>query len=175
MDKKLNELLNRIGSDKELVSNFSLSLKTGKHLNITGLCAEQKVYVGQYDAKSGEWVPSGEYEVIDYVHSYYDDRAVFSSSMGCYIDQFLPYDEVDRLFPGHDGTPSGKAYYFMDSEGDTFVAVRLEDFGGSRKKILEKMTEESLRLIADAKADAAPGSAAEGTPSASGDGKEDKK
>ena len=45
MDKKLNELLSRIGSDKELVSNFSLSLKTGKHLNITGLCAEQKVYV----------------------------------------------------------------------------------------------------------------------------------
>ena len=45
MDKKLIELLNRIGSDKELVSNFSLSLKTGKHLNITGLCAEQKVYV----------------------------------------------------------------------------------------------------------------------------------
>ena len=55
------------------------------------------------------------------------------------------------------------------------VWIRLEDFGGSRKKILEKMTEESLRLIADAKADAAPGSAAEGTPSASGDGKEDKK
>ena len=97
--------------------------------------AEQNVYVGQYDAKSGEWVPSGEYEVIDYVHSYYDDRAVFSSSMGCYIDQFLPYDEVDRLFPGHDGTPSGKAYYFRDSEGDTFVAVRLEDFGGSAKGI----------------------------------------
>ena len=45
MDKKLIELLNRIGSDKELISNFSLSLKTGKHLNITGLCAEQKVYV----------------------------------------------------------------------------------------------------------------------------------
>ena len=54
------------------------------------------------------------------------------------------------------------------------VWIRLEDFGGSRKKILEKMTEESLRLIADAKADAAPGSAAEGTPSASGDGKGEK-
>ena len=56
------------------------------------------------------------------------------------------------------------------------VWIRLEDFGGSRKKILEKMTEESLRLIADAAADAACGSAAaEKTPSASGDGKEEKK
>ncbi|MCR5329251.1 MAG: transcription-repair coupling factor [Saccharofermentans sp.] len=45
MDKKLLELLGRIESDSELVSEFSLSLKTGKHLNITGLCNEQKVYV----------------------------------------------------------------------------------------------------------------------------------
>ena len=45
MDKSLIELLARIESDKELVSNFSSSLKTGKHLNITGLCNEQKVYV----------------------------------------------------------------------------------------------------------------------------------
>lgn len=97
--------------------------------------AEQKVYVGQYDAKTGEWVPSGEYEVIDYVHANYDARAVYTSSIGCYVDQFLPYDEVDRLFPGHDGTPSGTAYYFKDSEGHTFVAVRMEDFGGSAKGI----------------------------------------
>ena len=56
------------------------------------------------------------------------------------------------------------------------VWIRLEDFGGSRKKILEKMTEESLRLIADAAADADSGSAAaERTPSASGDGKEEEK
>ena len=45
MDNKLIELLSRIESDKELVSEFSLSLKTGKHLNITGLCNEQKVFV----------------------------------------------------------------------------------------------------------------------------------
>ena len=45
MDKKLIELLERIGSDKELAAAFSSSLETGKHLNITGLCAEQKVYV----------------------------------------------------------------------------------------------------------------------------------
>jgi len=45
MDKKLTELLGRIESDRELASAFSSSLKTGKHLNITGLCAEQKVYV----------------------------------------------------------------------------------------------------------------------------------
>ena len=45
MDKSLIELLDKITSDKELVSNFSSGLKTGKHLNITGLCNEQKVYV----------------------------------------------------------------------------------------------------------------------------------
>lgn len=45
MDKSLTELLGRITSDKELAADFSTSLKTGKHLNITGLCNEQKVYV----------------------------------------------------------------------------------------------------------------------------------
>ena len=45
MDKSLIELLGKISADKELVSDFSDSLATGKHLNITGLCAEQKVYV----------------------------------------------------------------------------------------------------------------------------------
>ena len=45
MDKSLIELLGRIASDKELAADFSTSLKTGKHLNITGLCNEQKVYV----------------------------------------------------------------------------------------------------------------------------------
>ena len=45
MDKRIFELLDMIGSDKELVSDFSQSLTTGKHLNITGLCSEQKVFV----------------------------------------------------------------------------------------------------------------------------------
>ena len=45
MDKSLIELLGKISADKELVSEFAESLKTGKHLNITGLCAEQKVFV----------------------------------------------------------------------------------------------------------------------------------
>ena len=45
MDKDLIELLERIRSDKELTAAFSSCLETGKHLNITGLCAEQKVYV----------------------------------------------------------------------------------------------------------------------------------
>ena len=47
MDKSLTELLGRIASDKELAADFSTSLKTGKHLNITGLCNEQKVYVAR--------------------------------------------------------------------------------------------------------------------------------
>ncbi|WP_051689142.1 transcription-repair coupling factor [Butyrivibrio sp. AE2032] len=45
MDKKLIELLEKVGSDKELASEFAASISSGKHLNITGLCAEQKVYV----------------------------------------------------------------------------------------------------------------------------------
>jgi len=45
MDNRLSELLSKIKTDSELVSGFSSSLKTGKHFNITGLCAEQKVYV----------------------------------------------------------------------------------------------------------------------------------
>ena len=46
MDNRLIELLGRIESDSELAGLLSKSLLTGKHLNITGLCAEQKVYVG---------------------------------------------------------------------------------------------------------------------------------
>lgn len=45
MDKGILELLGRIESDKELAAVFADCLHTGKHLNITGLCAEQKVYV----------------------------------------------------------------------------------------------------------------------------------
>ena len=45
MDNRLIELLGRIASDKELTADFSSSLKTGNHLNITGLCNEQKVFV----------------------------------------------------------------------------------------------------------------------------------
>ena len=45
MDNKLIGLLSRIEDDPELVSGFCSGITTGKHFNITGLCAEQKVYV----------------------------------------------------------------------------------------------------------------------------------
>lgn len=107
-----------------------------------GLCkppylvyAEGGVYVGVYDSKTGEWESSSEYEVIDYVHDNYDPNAVFCDAIGCTISEFLDWDEIDRLFPDHDGAPNGKAYYFRDSDGNLFVAIRMEDFGGNAKGI----------------------------------------
>ena len=90
--------------------------------------AEEKVYVGLYDSDKHVWSPSTEYEVIDYVRSHYDSRAVFSASIGAYLDQFLSYDEIDRLLPDRDGSTSGMAYYFKDSQGDTIVAIDLSDW-----------------------------------------------
>lgn len=40
-----------------------------------------------------------------------------------------------RLFPGHDGTPGGTAYYFKDSDGHVFVAIDLKDFGADKNEI----------------------------------------
>lgn len=102
--------------------------------------SEIKVYVGYYDAGTDEWKASGEYEVIDYVHDYYDKGARFSGSLGCFLNQFLDHDEIDRLFPNHDSMPSGTAYYFIGSDGEEFIAIRMEDFGGSAK---------GIRLFAD--------------------------
>lgn len=97
--------------------------------------AEDNVYVGCYNASTGEWYASGEYEVIDYVIENYDQNAQFQASLLCYINEFLQYDEIDKLFPDHDSMPQGKAYYFRDSNGKSFIAIRMEDFGGDAKGI----------------------------------------
>ena len=91
--------------------------------------AERTVYVGVYDAAKHVWNPSNEYEVIDYVHSHYDPNAVFCDSIGAYLDQFLSYEEIDRLLPDRDGNTSGTAYYFRDQNGSLFVAIDLRDWG----------------------------------------------
>ncbi len=93
------------------------------------LYAEVTTYLGSYNAGSGSGKTSNSYTVIDYVHTHYDQNAVFKDSIGAYIDQFLPYDEVDRLFPDSNGMPSGTAYYFKDKNGDTVIAICMKDFG----------------------------------------------
>jgi hypothetical protein len=94
-----------------------------------------KAYLGCYEADSKTANASNTYNVIDYVHENYDPDAEYLDSLGAYASQFLTYEEVDKLFPGHDGTPGGTAYYFKDSDGDIFVAIDLEDFGADKNEI----------------------------------------
>ncbi len=72
MDKSLIELLGKISADKELVSEFAESLKTGKHLNITGLCAEQKVFVAM---------------ALAYLHNAFDITGLKAVHHGDYDDK----------------------------------------------------------------------------------------
>jgi len=96
------------------------------------LKTRDNVTLGSYDAQNEDYSASNDTNIIDYVHKNYDADAVYLDSIGAYIDQFLPYDEVDILFPGHDGSPSGTAYYFRDKDGDTFVAIDLDEFGAKK-------------------------------------------
>ena len=96
---------------------------------------EDKAYLGCYEADSKTANASNTYNVIDYVHENYDPDAEYIDSLGAYASQFLTYEEVDKLFPGHDGTPGGTAYYFKDSDGDIFVAIDLKDFGADKNEI----------------------------------------
>ena len=73
--------------------------------------------------------------IIDYVHKNYDADAEFTDSIGAYADQFLTYEEVDKYFPNHNGMPNGTAYYFKGSDGKTFVAIDLKDFGADKSEI----------------------------------------
>ena len=45
MNQQINELLGLIGSDKTVVDGLEKSRKEGRHLNISGVCAEQKAYL----------------------------------------------------------------------------------------------------------------------------------
>ena len=97
--------------------------------------AEGNVYVGYYNSLHNEYVESSEFYIIDYVHEKYDPEAEFQDSMFSYITQFLSYEEVEEYFPGHDGAPSGNAYYFKDKDGDIFVAIDLKEFGAAKSEI----------------------------------------
>ena len=94
-----------------------------------------KAYLGCYEADSKSANKANTYTVIDYVHENYDPDAEYLDSLGAYASEFLTYEEVDKLFPGHDGTPGGTAYYFKDSDGDIFVAIDLKDFGADKNEI----------------------------------------
>jgi hypothetical protein len=94
-----------------------------------------KAYLGCYEADSKTANASNTYNVIDYVHENYDPDAEYLDSLGAFASEFLTHEEVDKLFPGHDGTPGGTAYYFKDSDGDIFVAIDLKDFGADKNEI----------------------------------------
>ncbi|MCR4703113.1 MAG: hypothetical protein K5665_05550 [Saccharofermentans sp.] len=99
------------------------------------LYAGADIYLGVYNTSSGEYKESNDQSIIGFVQTNYDPQAVYQSSMGAYISQFLSYDEIDRLFPDHDGAPMGTAYYFRDKDGDIFVAIDLKEFGASKSDI----------------------------------------
>ncbi len=99
------------------------------------LYAEKTAYLGYYNAENRSEQASNTYNVVDYVHKNYDAGAVYSTSLGAYANQFLTYDEIDRLLPDGDGMPMGTAYYFKGSDGKTFVAIDLKDFGAARSEI----------------------------------------
>jgi hypothetical protein len=99
------------------------------------LYAEQTAYLGYYNAENKSGQTSNTYTVIDFVHKNYDPDAEFMDSIGAFANQFLTNDEVDKLFPDHAGMPSGMSYYFKGSDGKTFVAIDLKDFGASKHDI----------------------------------------
>lgn len=99
------------------------------------LYAEDTAYLGFYNAGTGSAQTSNTYTVIDYVHKNYDQDAVYVDSLGAYASQFLSYEEIDSIFPSHNGTPSGTAYYFKDKDGDLFVAIYMKDFGSKSEEI----------------------------------------
>ena len=45
MDQRITELLGLIKSDKTVTDGLDQSQKTGRHLNISGACAEQKAFL----------------------------------------------------------------------------------------------------------------------------------
>ena len=101
---------------------------------------DETIYVGAYDASTDIYSESADFDIIDYVHENYDPEAVYLDSMYSFIDQFLSYEEIQKLFPDHDSSPSGNAYYFKDKNGETFVAIDLKEFGAN---------EEGIRLFRD--------------------------
>ena len=117
--------------DKTLAKYDTKGLRPTEYL----MYVEGNIYIGSYDAETKHFSGSNDYSIIDYVHENYDPDAVYLDSMGAYINQFLPYDEVDKLFPDSDGAPMGTAYYFKDKNGEIFVAIDLAEFGASAGEV----------------------------------------
>ena len=99
------------------------------------LYAEETAYLGYYNAGNASGQTSNTYTVIDYVHKNYDKDAVYLDSLGAYANQFLSYEEIDKIFPDRKGMPMGTAYYFRDKDGDTFIAIYMKDFGSKSEEI----------------------------------------
>lgn len=99
------------------------------------LYAEETVYLGTYNAGDKSGNKSNTYNVVDYVHSNYDPDAQYLDSLGAYASEFLTNEEIDKLFHDHDEMPMGTAYYFKGSDGKTFVAIDLKDFGAAKSDI----------------------------------------
>ena len=57
MDQQLNDLLGLIASDKTVIDGLLKSRKEGRHLNISGVCAEQKAYLISALAKNRSLKP----------------------------------------------------------------------------------------------------------------------
>lgn len=118
--------------DKLLAKYDTKNLRPMNYL----LYVEDNVYIGTYDASTGEYTKSNEFDIIDYVHENYDPDAVFLDSLGAYINEFLSYEEIDELFPSErDGAPMGTAYYFRDKDGEIFIAIDLDEFGANASGI----------------------------------------
>ena len=114
--------------DKLLAKYDTKNLRPMNYL----LYVDENVYIGSYDASTGDYIKSNEFDIIDYVHENYDPDAVFLDSLGAYINEFLPYEEIDELFPSErDGVPMGTAYYFRDKDGEIFIAIDLDEFGAN--------------------------------------------
>ena len=118
--------------DKLLAKYDTKNLRPMNYL----LYVDENVYIGSYDASTGEYIKSKEFDIIDYVHENYDPEAVFLDSLGAYINEFLSYEEIDELFPSErDGVPMGTAYYFRDKDGEIFIAIDLDEFGANASGI----------------------------------------
>ena len=118
--------------DKLLAKYDTKNLRPMNYL----LYVEDNVYIGTYDASTGEYTKSNEFDIIDYVHENYDPEAVFLDSLGAYINEFLSYEEIDELFPSErDGVPMGTAYYFRNKDGEIFIAIDLDEFGANASGI----------------------------------------
>ena len=114
----------------EIIDEYDIK---GVGASIILVYSEERVYVGEYNAKEGIWKASDEYRVIDYVIEHYDKDAKFLSAIsGSPLNMFYTSEELYKQFPelaDREEVPVGKCYYFKDKDGDRFAAIDLKEFG----------------------------------------------